>query len=106
VPDAVCDPNTSRPPFTCGWSASFQAGSFYHLIPRVYCRTCHVANPFNFNWQNATLVKQRAALVCSVLSSFYMPFAEVPYNRLWNDNSAQKLINHFLGCNLAGPKPK
>jgi hypothetical protein len=103
VPQATCAQDPSKPPFTCGWSVNFQTGYFYHVVPRVYCRTCHVANPSAFNWQSEQFAKQNPGAACGALNTHFMPFAEVPYNRFWNDAGAQSLLGQFLGCTLKPP---
>jgi hypothetical protein len=98
VPSANCtDP--SNPP-TCGWTAN---ATFYHDVPRVFCRTCHVAHSDAFNWESYTYVTGDPTAVSSAIASHSMPFAQVPYDGLWTNGGAQSEIDQFLQSLGAAP---
>ncbi len=107
-PNAAC--NTASTDFsseTCGWPATWggqQAQSVYQHVPRVYCRTCHVAQSNFLNVQSfrdwtaqvSTIQSYVLASQASPPGLNYMPFAAVPYNGLWNDFPSQTSIAAFL----------
>ncbi len=95
---------------SCGWPATWGgalAQSVYQRIPRVYCRTCHVAQANFLNvdsfsdWTGqASLIKQ-FVLASTGGQHNYMPFAQVPYDAFWEDFQSQSALAAFL--NATGP---
>ncbi len=99
-------PCSSDPTATsCGWPATWggaNAQSFYQRVPRVYCRTCHVAQSNHFNVNNFEHWSAlKTSIQSDVFSTHFMPFAEVPYNGFWQDFQAQSALKAFL--NASGP---
>jgi hypothetical protein len=103
IPSAPCLSASS--PATCGWNTDFNF-LFYQQVPRSVCRTCHVAHSDAFNWQNFNSASGEAGLACSVVSSYGMPFAEVPYNRFWSSSLDQASLHSFGNCTLNPPPPR
>jgi hypothetical protein len=88
IPSAACA--SASAPATCGWSTGTPQGAkYYQTVPRVYCRTCHVAHSDSFNFQNYQAVKAKHSQPCGAVDSYYMPFAQVPYNRFWGSSTGQ-----------------
>ncbi len=73
---------TTTGPATCGWDTANLAG-VYRFGPRQLCRTCHIAHSDVFNVENFASFSESATRACSDINSDFMPFAEVPFNRLW-----------------------
>jgi Carboxypeptidase regulatory-like domain len=90
---------------SCGWPPTWGgalAQSFYQHIPRFYCRTCHVAQANFLNVDSFDDWKAQAPLIKQyVLSSYYMPFAQRPYDAFWDDFASQSAMAPFL--NATGP---
>ncbi len=108
IPSANCTNDSA--PATCGWSANGLNALFYQQVPRVVCRTCHVAHSDVFNWQNYLKFVSFMPLVCSLVKSYFMPFAQVPYNRFWRtslDQSSLVTSIEVFGnpCQLKPPPP-
>jgi hypothetical protein len=108
IPSAPCV-NDEAPP-TCGWSPNGLNALFYQQVPRVLCRTCHIAHSDVFNWQNyyQTISPSRIKLLCSVVNSYFMPFAQVPYNRFWGaplDQSSLQTSIDLFGANCQFTPP-
>ena len=102
IPSSDC--NAPSNPATCGWTTAslpnftFDPSSFYQRLPRVYCRTCHVANSDVFNWQNFKSVSsQLPAIKSAVFTKPFMPLAEIPYNGFWHDFASQDALKGFVG---------
>jgi hypothetical protein len=95
IPDANCASVSA--PATCGWAKNSSYAKVYQEVPRVYCRTCHVAHSDAFDLQNLLKFKESAELVCSFINSDFMPFAEVPYDRFWSRSTAQSELAKLLG---------
>lgn len=93
VNNVGCNPvNTySPPPPNPGWAIK---PDLYQKIPRVYCRTCHVAQNSGIDWTQYTQFANdfsgtppgfRTAIqsrVCTA-SAHSMPHAEVPFKKFW-----------------------
>ena len=106
IPSATCTSPTE--PATCGWNGGttdLLRGPAYQQGPRVECRTCHVAHSDQFNWQNylafvqqVQTVKSGQAVgnVCRYLENYYMPLAQVPYDRLWGSNVDQNTFEYLI----------
>jgi hypothetical protein len=95
IPDGNCA--SADAPATCGWTNNGLFALAYQQISRVVCRTCHIAHSDVFNGQNFLQFQARAPLVCSVINSHFMPFAEVPYNRFWASSIDQSALAALLG---------
>jgi hypothetical protein len=109
-PNQQACPSGDQSDVSCGWPATWGgalAQSVYQHVPRVYCRTCHVAQANFLNIDSFSDWSGQAALIKQyVLASTggqhnYMPFAEVPYNAFWQDFQAQSALAAFL--NAIGP---
>ena len=109
-PNQQACPSSGQSDVSCGWPATWGgalAQSVYQRVPRVYCRTCHVAQANFLNVDSFTDWSDQAGLIKQyVLASTggqhnYMPFAEVPYNAFWQDFQAQSALAAFL--NATGP---
>jgi hypothetical protein len=111
-PNQPCAANADPSSTSCGWPVTWggaNAQSFYQRVPRLYCRTCHVAQANYFNVNSFTDWTNQSGLIQSfVLASQsnppqpnYMPFAQVPYNAFWQDSQAQSALAAFLKA--AGP---
>jgi hypothetical protein len=107
IPPGNC--TSASEPATCGWSGDSVSAFVYQQVPRVVCRTCHIAHSDAFNWQNFQAVQASAAQaysstdttsVCYWLNQYYMPLAQVPFDRLWttsaNSNDPALLQQLFL----------
>jgi len=74
------------PPPSPGWTGH---NALYVTIPRVYCRTCHVAQGAGLDWTQYTNFNNPAFLqpnLCnnpSGTNNRNMPHAEVPFNKFW-----------------------
>jgi hypothetical protein len=95
IPTGNCA--NAETPATCGWTGSgivpnILAEITYQLVPRAVCRTCHVAHSDVFNWQNFQQFQSSANAVCDAVRSYFMPFAQVPYNRFWGTTIDQALL--------------
>ncbi|WP_158807634.1 carboxypeptidase-like regulatory domain-containing protein [Beijerinckia sp. L45] len=106
-PNAACKSGTAASDQSCGWPATWggiNAESFYQRVPRVYCRTCHVAQSTFLNvdsfidWKNQEPFIKSYVLASQGTPSAanYMPFAEVPYKGFWFDFQAQTALSSFL----------
>ena len=98
---------------TCGWATGTPVAPYekpanlthkvYQNVAAVYCRTCHVAMPgiknvqqFN-DWRGLLgNTHETPPLVQEFVTGNQMPFAEVPFNRYWNDTNAQNLFDSFF----------
>lgn len=93
---------------TCGWlhgqpvnppekPASLTA-HVYQNVAGIYCRTCHVALPLQKNIEqfNDWMAPSVSPEVQLVVANNLMPFAEVPYNRYWNDSLAKNQFNSLF----------
>jgi hypothetical protein len=114
-PDQPCDPN--NPDLTsdsCGWPKTWggaNAQSFYQHVPRVYCRTCHVAQADHFNMESFEDWKKKNSLgnihyyvfhsedKSNPPSTNLMPLAERPYHAFWLDFDAQSALQAFIQAN-------
>ena len=110
IPSAACIDSSN--PATCGWTTAslpnctFDPSSFYQHIPRVYCRTCHVAHSDTFNWQNFNSVSSQLPTIKSfVFTNPIMPYAEVPYNGFWFDFASQDALRRCLPFRRPPPPP-
>jgi hypothetical protein len=94
---------------SCGWPPTWGgalAQSFYQHVPRVYCRTCHVAQADSFNIDSFEDWKAKVNTIkLFVFASQsnppgpnHMPFAERPYNAFWLDFEAQSAMFAFLSA--------
>ena len=108
-PTQAC-PSGAQSDVSCGWPTTWggaSAQSVYQRVPRLYCRTCHVAQANFLNvdsfsdWSgNASFIKQ-IVLASSGGEHNFMPFAQVPYDGFWHDFQAQSALAAFL--NATGP---
>jgi len=100
IPSGTCGPNS----VTCGWN---QNPDTYQQFPRVVCRTCHVAHSDIFNWEDYTFVTRSTSLsqICTALSSYSMPFAQVPYNEFWTDTVGSSAFTSLLPTSACQLKP-
>jgi hypothetical protein len=95
---------------SCGWPKTWggkPAQSFYQSVPRLYCRTCHVAQADLFNmeyfpgpqgslgWTGQALA---GTIQSDVLGIHKMPFAEVPHNAFWQNPNAESALKAFLAA--------
>jgi hypothetical protein len=86
---------------TCGWDDTsvpgVDIGAFYRDVPKVYCRTCHIARPSTFNVQSFAEFRAQAQLVHDdVCAPGTMPDAEVPYNGLWSNRPLIDRLSKLL----------
>ena len=106
-PTQPCPSDDDQSRVACGWPQTWGgalAQSFYQRVPRVYCRTCHVAqanlfNPDSFeNWKDKTDLIQFYVLASEADSQAknFMPFAERTYDAFWLDFEAQDALTEFL----------
>jgi hypothetical protein len=108
-PNQTC-PGGRPSDVSCGWPTTWGgalAQSVYQRIPRVYCRTCHIAQANFLNvdsfsdWiGNASWIKG-TVLASTGYKHNYMPFAQVPYDAFWEDFQSQSALAAFL--NATGP---
>jgi hypothetical protein len=115
-------PGQDQTGVSCGWPQTWggaNAQSFYQHVPRLYCRTCHVARADFFNissfedWKTKNTPPPPPPQLPSVLhhavfasaeqpsAPNFMPLAERPYNAFWLDFDAQSAMVAFL--NATGP---
>jgi hypothetical protein len=103
-PNQPCPAGADLHNTSCGWPQTTWGGalaqSVYQRVPRLYCRTCHVAQANFLNIDSFTDWQNQAGTIQSlVLGSHFMPFAEVPYNAFWLDFQAQSALAAFLRAN-------
>lgn len=108
-PNATCPPNADPSNTSCGWPATvggINAQSFYQSVPRLFCRTCHVAQANFFNMQSYADWTSDPLIRSYVLASQktpagknYMPFAEVPYDAFWANAKLAQALAAFLAAN-------
>ncbi len=118
IPTGTCNdtvPPALPTPATCGWTTAFAnsnptGAQLYQQIPRVYCRTCHLANADAFNWQNFVAFEQKVqetvtdpnspnqkiSRLCEFIDNYYMPLAQVPYDDFWGSTAAQTALTTLL----------
>lgn len=98
------------PPPMPGWTGHT---ALYQTIPRVYCRTCHVAQFSSIDWTQfsdfgSTFASDIQSRVCTS-GSHVMPEAEVPFKKFWFSTSPYGpayLADPSLGLNFAGGCPR
>jgi hypothetical protein len=111
-PNTACTATADPSNTSCGWPATLggiNAQSFYQSVPRLYCRTCHVAQANFFNMDSfvdwATYAPTIKSLVLASQNTppaaNYMPFAQVPYNAFWLNTHAASALAAFLAA--SGP---
>jgi hypothetical protein len=109
-PNEPCPSGADVHNTSCGWPQTWGgavAQSVYQRVPRLYCRTCHVAQANFLNIHSFTDWKNQAGLIQRfVLGSQanppilnFMPLAEVPYDAFWLDFQAQSALAAFLRAN-------
>jgi len=115
IPTGTCNDTVPPTPATCGWTTAFAnsnptGAQLYQQIPRVYCRTCHLAHADAFNWQNFVAFEQevqetvtdpnppnqKISRLCEFIDNYYMPLAQVPYDDFWGSTAAQTALTTLL----------
>jgi hypothetical protein len=107
IPTGSSCPASAAPQFpTCGWATASAQGSdpkkFYLDVAKVYCRSCHVARPGNFNIQNFTDFSTPDSEVSSAVCHKRMPDAQTPFDRFWLDQNAQSALSAILSAVVPG----
>jgi hypothetical protein len=77
-PDPIKAARDYVPP---GWAAN---PDLYHRVTRPYCRSCHIAQAYDYSWTDfSQWTKRLRQLEAQVCSKHNMPHAQVPFERFW-----------------------
>jgi hypothetical protein len=104
------------PPPNPGWAGHT---NLYEKIPKVYCRTCHVADNNGIDWTQYTMFsnnfgsappgyKDSIKPAACTAGAHYMPHAEVPFKKFWfstDPHGPAYLADPGTGISLSGGCP-
>jgi hypothetical protein len=105
-PEGGCDASDTPTPFTPpGWAGH---EALYQTIPRVYCRTCHVAQPSFRDWTSYADFSSSPAFIKSIVCvTRGMPHAEIPFKKFWLSTNphAPAYLSGSTGLNFGACPP-
>jgi len=108
TPGCTVSDTYAPPPPSPGWTGH---APLYQTVPRVYCRTCHVAEGSSTtgypDWTQYTDFNSPSFIAFAACPPANptptMPHAEVPFKRFWlstNPSAPQYLADPVLGINI------